>query len=343
MLGISVYFQDLDYEYLRVCKEKGVKYIFTSLHIPEEDYSKLDSILPEFLKKTQEYGLIVCPDVSPVTFEKLGVTYGDFETLKKMGFKALRLDYGFDDISYIKELINDFELMLNASVVDETMIQSLISENIDLDKITMTHNFYPKRFTGISREFLRKKNEIFRKYNIKVQAFVCGDDLKRFPLYEGLPTVENHRDLHPLAAALDLLSLGVTDIMIGDSKAKMETIEALSALLQNNTVHIKCAFEDQYNHLYDKVFDCRKDESQDVIRLLVNRQENIVPFNNGIRKAGFITMDNTLMGRYSGEISVLKNDLPSDTRTNTIGYIHPMYLDVLGKIEASMKIKFVKM
>ena len=54
-------------------------------------------------------------------------------------------------------------------------------------------------------------------------------------------------------------------------------------------------------------------------------------------------MDNTLMGRYSGEISVLKNDLPSDTRTNTIGYIHPMYLDVLGKIDASMKIKFVKM
>ena len=26
MLGISVYFQDLDYEYLKVCKEKGVKY-----------------------------------------------------------------------------------------------------------------------------------------------------------------------------------------------------------------------------------------------------------------------------------------------------------------------------
>ena len=73
MLGISVYFQDLDYEHLKACKEKGVKYIFTSLHIPEEDYSKLDSILPEFLQKTQEYGLVVCPDVSPVTFEKLGV------------------------------------------------------------------------------------------------------------------------------------------------------------------------------------------------------------------------------------------------------------------------------
>lgn len=343
MLGISVYFQDLDYEYLKVCKEKGVKYIFTSLHIPEEDYSKLDSILPEFLSKTKEYGLIVCPDVSPVTFEKLGVEYGDFDTLKKMGFKALRLDYGFDDIQYIKTLINDFELMLNASVVNEDLIKSLIEENVDLSKITMTHNFYPKRFTGISREFLQKKNELFGKYNIKVQAFVCGDDLKRFPLYEGLPTVESHRDLHPLAAALDLLSLGVTDIMVGDSKAKIETLEFINALLVDNTVHIKCAFEEQYHYLYNEIYECRKDASEDLIRLAVNREPNVVPFNNGIRKKGYITMDNCLMGRYSGEISILKKDLSADARTNTIGYIHPMYLDVLDYLLPSMKIKFEKM
>ena len=88
MLGISVYFQDLDYEYLKVCKEKGVKYIFTSLHIPEEDYSKLDCILPQFLSKCHEYGLVVCPDVSPVTFEKLGVAYGDFETFGVQSFAS---------------------------------------------------------------------------------------------------------------------------------------------------------------------------------------------------------------------------------------------------------------
>ena len=39
MLGISVYFQDLDYDYLEKAAKVGAKYIFTSLHIPEEDYS----------------------------------------------------------------------------------------------------------------------------------------------------------------------------------------------------------------------------------------------------------------------------------------------------------------
>ena len=48
MLGISVYFQDLDLHYLQEAKKCGVKYVFTSLQIPEEDYTSLDEKLPFF-------------------------------------------------------------------------------------------------------------------------------------------------------------------------------------------------------------------------------------------------------------------------------------------------------
>ena len=49
MLGISVYFQDLDEQYIKTCAQIGIQYVFTSLHIPEEDYSQLDKKLPQFI------------------------------------------------------------------------------------------------------------------------------------------------------------------------------------------------------------------------------------------------------------------------------------------------------
>ena len=50
MLGISVYFQDYDENYLKKAAQAGAKYIFTSLQIPEEDYSDLDQKLPGFFE-----------------------------------------------------------------------------------------------------------------------------------------------------------------------------------------------------------------------------------------------------------------------------------------------------
>ena len=73
MLGISTYFKDLDYEYLETASKIGAKYLFTSLHIPEEDLSHLDQELPRFLESCKKFGLELVPDISPATFEKLGV------------------------------------------------------------------------------------------------------------------------------------------------------------------------------------------------------------------------------------------------------------------------------
>lgn len=52
MLGISVYFRDYDEQYLKEAAKVGTKYVFTSLQIPEEDYSNLDQKLPVLLCKT---------------------------------------------------------------------------------------------------------------------------------------------------------------------------------------------------------------------------------------------------------------------------------------------------
>lgn len=334
MLGISIYFQDLDLEYLKAAASEGTKYVFTSLHIPEEDYSDLNKKLPIFLDACQQLGLQVVPDISPATFEKLNVEKGNYQQLKEMGFQALRLDYGFDDYDIIKTLQKDFYLMLNASVVNEAYLDGAIKAGVDMTKIALTHNFYPRKETGLGIEAFNRKNQIFTKYNMTVQAFVCGDVLKRFPLYEGLPTLECHRTKNPLCAAVELIhDCGIKDVFIGDSKASIHTLKSIQAYMNDKKLCIKAHLEEEYKHLYNQEIKVRKDQAEQVIRLAMPRVDDVTVFHNTIRPRGSITMQNKLAGRYSGEVHLAKIDLDMDARVNVIGFIHPEYIELLNYID----------
>ncbi len=344
MLGISVYFQDFSEQYLNDASLAKVRYVFTSLHIPEEDYSTLPDKLPIFLDTCKELGLEIVPDISPQTLEKLNIQDNNFNQLKQMGFKAVRLDYGLDDIEVVKELMEDFDLFLNASVVDEKYLQQLQEAKIPLEKITLTHNFYPHPETGLSLEDFKEKNKLFKQYGFKIQAFVCGDKIKRYPLYEGLPTVEAHRDIHPLVAAVELLETqDVDDIFIGDSEAKIDTLKQIQFYMQEKVIVIKAHFEKEFHYLYDEIQTCRKDNSKDVIRLNTPRIQDVPQFNNGKRYRGTITMDNSLFGRYAGEIQLIKKEKHRDARVNIIGFIHPDYIELVDFIKPESKIKFEKL
>lgn len=344
MLGISVYFQDLDLEYLEEAKNCGAKYVFTSLHIPEEDYSTLDQKLPEFLSKCASLGLEVVPDVSPVTFEKLNIANQDYKKLSEMGFKALRLDYGFDDYEVIKELQKDFYLMLNASAINEDYLKGAVEANVDFNRLALTHNFYPLNETGLGLDYFNKKNEAFRKYPLALQAFVCGDVLKRFPLYEGLPTVEKHRTMNPYVAAVELMhDCGIKDILIGDSKASISTLKNIKEYMDHKVMYIKCHLEKEYEYLYDQELHVRRDESDSIVRLTASRKPNVPIFHNTIRKRGYIIMENQLAGRYSGEIHIARKDLPFEARSNVIGFLHPEYIDILEYVDADTTIVFERL
>ena len=344
MLGISVYFQDLDYTYLEEAAKRGATYVFTSLHIPEEDYSTLPEKLPVFLETCKTLGLQVVPDVSPVTFEKLGIEKNDYVKLKELGFQSLRLDYGFDDFDTLQVLLKDFDLMLNASVVDREYLNNAQQAGIDLTRITLTHNFYPHTQTGLQEVYFAQRNAAFLDFNMSIQAFVCGDDLHRYPIYEGLPTLEKHRQVHPYVAAVELMhDFGIKDIMIGDSKAKIETLAYIQAYMTNKTMHIKACFEPGYESFYEEEYHVRKDLAENVVRITTPRIPDVPVYHNVYRRAGSITMDNRLFGRYGGEVQLLKKDFDMDARVNVIGFIHPDYVELLQYIDSDTIIKFVKL
>ncbi len=343
MLGISSYFKDLDYDYLERASEIGAKYLFTSLHIPEEDLSQLDQELPRFLENCRKFGLELVPDISPATFEKLGVEANDYVALKDLGFTALRLDYGFDDFDVVKDLLTNFELMLNASVVNEQYIIDAKAAGVDFTNISVLHNFYPKTETGLSFKYFDMMNRAFVKHGIKIMAFVPGDSLKRFPLYEGLPTVEQHRQKNPYVSTVELIhDYGITDVLIGDSIARFETLQYMQDYMSDRTMNIPVVLTEQGKEILNESYPVRKDLSENVVRLLRERTPGIPVLDNNVRLRGSITIENTLSGRYSGEIQICKKDFPMDARTNVLGFIHPDFVELVDYIDRDTKIKFVR-
>ena len=60
------------------------------------------------------------------------------------------------------------------------------------------------------------------------------------------------------------------------------------------------------------------------------------------RPRGTITMDNLRYGRYSGEIQLMRQDLPADERVNVIGRVDPRYLLLVDCIRRGSRFKMVR-
>ena len=342
MLGISSYFKDLDYTYLEEASKIGAKYLFISLHIPEEDLSEIDQELPNFLKRTKELGFEVVPDISPLTLEKLGLKNKDYRGLKELGFTTLRLDFGFEDYSEVKELQNDFQIIINSSTLNKEDLLKAEEAGVDLDRVIAIHNFYPKTNTGLSSNYFRDMNKVYLELGIRTMAFVPGDLLKRFPLYEGLPTLERHRQMHPYVAAIELIEeFSTTDILIGDSKANISTLKWIKDYMDHKIMNLPVHFKNENNHFYHKDHYVRKDLSESVIRLTEERIKNIPISENNVRRKGSITIENKLAGRYSGEMQICKKDFPMSSASNVLGFVHPDFLDLLHFVNKDTTIRFI--
>ena len=49
-------------------------------------------------------------------------------------------------------------------------------------------------------------------------------------------------------------------------------------------------------------------------------------------------MENKLAGRYSGEVHLVKQEMPFEARCNVIGFIHPEYIDLLEYVDETTTI-----
>ncbi|MCM3718696.1 DUF871 domain-containing protein [Fictibacillus phosphorivorans] len=340
--GISIYLSEPDHlnkDWIQKAAENGFQYIFTSLHIPEEKgFSFVEKV--KWLGKTaQHVHMEVMADVSPASLERLGLTFEELPVIKEWGISGVRMDYGFT-AKQVAWLSHSLKIGLNASTMDEVQLSELLHEGLLANRSEAWHNFYPKPFTGISKESLKERNEMFHRFGIRTMGFVQGDDRLRGPLHEGLPTIEDHRNNHPLEAALELRALGTDKICIGDPNLTEDTVRGFS-YLADDIVPLYVSFNDGYEHLLNSIHTNRMDPAKYVIRSVESRGLDAVYEQDSLSvetfDRGTITVDNKLYGRYAGELQICLEPLPASPKVNIAGYVKKESESLLNGIGSGQK------
>ncbi|MBO6304551.1 MAG: DUF871 domain-containing protein [Selenomonadaceae bacterium] len=317
----------------------GIKRLFTSFNIPETNRENFKRDLQIILNIAKNNDMEVISDISPKTCDLLGIDPKDLKGLRKLGITTIRLDDGYseEETANLSKNGENIKIQLNASAVDEEFLKNLEKHRADFGNIDALHNFYPRKNTGLSEEFFTAKNNLLKKYNIKISAFISSAGKKRGPMFEGLPTLEFHRDTDTFLSMRHLAALGVDGVFISESLPLKEELEHLSTLKENKVILKTKLLTDneELKKLLKNAFTARADEARDVIRAKEGRlliKSEIPPENNIERKKGCITLDNALYKRYNGELQIIKRDLPSDERVNVVAKVSENELFMLKYI-----------
>ena len=317
--------------------------VFLSLHMGEEFDDTFCLRAREACHTLAEMGYRIIADVSTKTAEQFRCA--DLtELADRLRLWALRIDYGFTR-EEMEAMAEKMPILLNASTISPADARAIAAKG---SCVMAMHNFYPRPETGLDEEYLRETTRQLQEAGLKVLAFIPGDLCKRGPVFEGLPTLEAHRRVLPSAAFVDLVkTYGIDEVFLGDPGLSQQERQRIEQFCREGILPIPCRIQENWHHLYDRVFTCRMDSPKGLVRFRESRvyscqgQETEL-FHCVRRKAGALTMDNIRYGRYSGELMLVRSDLQADDRVNVIGYVPENALLLLNHIDRGSKFTLVR-
>ena len=339
-IGASIYVGLDDYpieknlEYLETLKKCDIEYVFISCHMKEANENFYNELV-RVCDKASELGIKVSLDVNKYLLE------GGFVIPKAY---SLRLDYGFtinDIVKVYKE--GKYVVELNASTISIDLLLKLKDLGVDLSRVRISHNFYPKKYTGLSIVDMIKKNEEFHKLGMRVMAYIPSSNMKRMPMYEGLPSLEEHRYMN-LYAILDTIKyLGIDEVFFGDSYASVNELKLAKSFNYDEMIIpiiVKPSLSVEEKSLLERVHINRVDENEYFVRSSVRSRNDILPDNTVDRNKFDVTIDNAKFLRYQGEVGIMKRHLEKDERVNVVGKALINDL-VLSSFKPNQKFRFV--
>lgn len=318
-------------------------YVFSSFHISEEFDQSYPQRAREMCRWLQSRGFRLIGDVSKKTLQMFGCDH-ILTFARELGIEVLRLDYGFSP-EETAEITAAMPVAVNASTIPVREAASLTGGPHPVYAI---HNFYPRPETGLDPELFTRLNRELRAVGVEVFSFIPGDEVRRGPLFEGLPTLEAHRSLPPYCAFVELEErYGIPMIFAADPVLSQRQLTLIQDYTQSGIISLPAQLLPQYESLYGQVFTVRVDSPACTMRLQESREyscfgSEVAPQNCIPRQPGVVTVDNSLYGRYSGEVQVLREALPADERVNVAGQILPEYSCLTHCIRGGTKLRLIK-
>ena len=317
--------------------------VFLSLHISEEFDGTYCRRAEEICHTLAENGFRTIADVSIKTVQQFACQ-SLTELAKRLRLWALRIDYGFST-EQILDMARQMPIVLNASTISPEDAGAIRDSGAE---IYAMHNFYPRPETGLDEAFLQDTTQRLQRFGIRVLAFIPGEGLLRGPLHEGLPTLEAHRRMPPSAAFADLvLRFGMDGVFLADPGISPKEAERIAVFCREGVLSVPANLRKEYETLYDRVFTCRVDSPKWLIRFQESREYSCFglpaqPDGCDDRPRGSVTMDNLNYGRYSGEVQLIRSDLPKDARVNVIGSVPESWMPLVDQIRGGQKFRLVR-
>ncbi len=347
--SIAIYPHLLSDEYERkvektieLASKYGFDEVFTTIHLPEIPLKEQIKAFGLISKLAKEKELEVTVDIGGYFFDEILENNQILESLKKIDFDFIRIDYG-SDIEKTRKLYSVLSfkgVVVNASIYNKQEIKEEIKLLKDIDEkmeIRACHNFYPQPDTGLDETFAQKQDKYFKEKGIPVYYCIPSYLNPRGPIYEGLCTVEKHRYQEISFILADLyLNYDLSAFMMADewlSEEEFVQVKQILNLLQEPLdrvveieVNLFSSITDVEKEIVLKEHQFRFDSSFDCLRSQTTREmaefaTSIIKNNDIEIEPGMITIDNELYKRYSGELKVMFIQKEKNEKVNVVGKI----------------------
>lgn len=339
-LGISVYPErapkEKCYEYMKLAGKYGFKRVFTCLLSVKESKEQIVSEFGEFCSVAHENGLMVSVDTNPEVFKKLGATPLDLSVFHEMHVDVIRLDGHFGEIEDIEITKNPYNIMIEYNASCTMALDLMIDKGANRTNMCTCSNFYPQRNTGMGLERFKELNSRYQPLGLNNAAFVTSREKEThgpWEVYDGLPTLEIHRDLPIDVQLRHLNALGFcNDFMIGNAFASEEELKIMSET-NLNKIFMKVDVADGVSDIEKEIITCELHSSRDDSNELVVRSsfprvkykgEAIVPRDNGrdVFKKGDVIIVNDNLKHYAGELMIVCEEIKADDCYNYVGRLN---------------------
>ena len=299
----------------------------------------------------------------------------------EMGIDTLRMDVPFFDERNHQLIHNAYGIHIEYNAMMTTMVDAILTQEAEHHNISVCHNFYPQKYTGIDLIPFKQMNAHWQAMGVKVGAFVSSQKPHThgpWPVADGLPSLEDHRQLPLELQVRQMIALGNIDqIMIGNAFASIEELEAVRriiSLLQVEAQPITMGFDIPKSYQERKVkkvllsieletesleieqeicvnFLNHADSGDGTAYMLRSRMPRMlyakasIPYREVHQqyfKKGDVVIVNDHLKHYLGELQiVLKDMMTNDQQRNLVGHIPDEELMLLDEIQAGDIFRFM--
>ncbi len=339
-LGISVYPEHASkeecYAYMRLAGAYGFKRVFTCLLSVEESREKITEEFMEFCQVAHECGLEVSVDTNPKVFQRLGATPLDLSVFAKIGVDIIRLDGHFSEFEDVEITKNPYNIKIEYNGSFTVGLDLIVESGANKSNMCICSNFYPQRYTGMGLERFKELNSRYQPLGLNNAAFVTSQEKHThgpWPVYEGLPTLEIHRDLPIDLQLRHLNALGFhNDFLIGNAFAGEAELKAMSEV-NLNKITMKVDAEAELTEIEKAIITCpyhagRDDSNELIVRSSIPRMifkdQTIAPRAHGKDsfKRGDVLIVNDRMKHYAGELILVLTEIGAPEYYNYVGHLN---------------------